>query len=132
MNHKRWCRGVYYRLPYFRKYGSKALNQTDCVHECRLQACSSGGHRDVILALVPPLEVAEQMSRLSTHINAERRACTNRLRTREESSPSYATPASSGPELCFRWRRQVQASLPEVQGQLGPLVPCERRGRRRP
>lgn len=64
MNHKRWCRGVYYRLPYFRKYGSKALNQTDCVHECRLQTCSSGCHRDFILTLVPPLEVAEQMSRL--------------------------------------------------------------------
>jgi hypothetical protein len=30
----------------------------------RLQACSSSGHRDFILALVLPLEVAEQMSKL--------------------------------------------------------------------
>jgi len=47
-----------------------------------------------------------------THINAERRACTNRLRTREESSPSYATvwsrvvlqvaAAQRGPSRCSK------------------------------
>ena len=81
-----------------------------------------------------------------THINAERRACTNRLRTREESSPSYATvwsrvvlqvaASQRGPSRCSktqcmlrlkRKRGEVEArSERRCQShRLGDVVACE-------
>jgi len=131
----------------------------------RLQACNSGGHCDAVPWLICLYDsglgfyAAEHKIQIwasatgscrtghrgvhaLTHINAERRACTNRLRTREESSPSYATvwsrvvlqvAASGAASLCGgAWaglgeglpqgEEDWQASLPEVQAQLGLLV----------
>jgi len=89
------------------------IKQIVCMN-VRLQACSSGGHCDAVPWLICLYDsglgfyAAEHKIQIwasatgscrtghrgvhaLTHINAERRACTNRLRTREESSPSYAT-----------------------------------------